>query len=122
MATNPVSYGSTAAAAGTSPTSGASSSSSTDPAQDPNATKEEFISLLVAQLKNQDPLNPADGTQFLSQLTQINSLEQLLGIRQDLDKLSGQTTPTSGSGSGGSGSSSSGSAGTQASGAGGSQN
>ena len=80
MAISPVSYG---AAAGTS------STASTDPSQDPNATKEEFISLLVAQLQNQNPLDPTDGTQFLSQLTEINSLEQLLGIRQDLDKLVG---------------------------------
>ena len=54
--------------------------------------------MLVAQLQNQDPLNPSDGTQFLSQLTEINSFEQLLYIRQDLDQISGQNTPTSGSG------------------------
>jgi flagellar basal-body rod modification protein FlgD len=90
MATSPIGYSSMAAAAGAS---GASASASTDPSQDPNATKQEFISLLVAQLQNQDPTNPTDGTQFLSQLTEINSLEQLLEIRQDLDTLSSQTTP-----------------------------
>jgi len=91
MTTNPVSYGAAAAAAGTS-----SSSSSSSGVEDPSKTKEEFISLLVAQLQNQDPTNPTDGTQFLSQLTEINSLEQLLGIRQDLDSLSAPVTTTSG--------------------------
>ena len=82
--------------------SGTQSSSGSDPiqTQDPAQTKEQFISLLVAQLKNQDPLNPADGTQFLSQLTEINSFEQLLGIRQDLDQISNKSaSSTSGSGS-----------------------
>lgn len=120
MATNPVGYAS--AAAGTGSASGASSSSNTNASNDPEATKQQFISLLVAQLQNQDPLSPADGTQFLSQLTEINSLEQLLGIRQDLDTLAGQTTPSSGSGSGTAGSSSSGSSGNQTSAASGSQN
>jgi len=57
-------------------------------------TKTMFLQLLVAQLKNQDPLNPADGTQFLTQLAQFQQLEQsinmgedLTAVRQDLDKL-----------------------------------
>jgi flagellar basal-body rod modification protein FlgD len=126
MATNPVSYGSTAPAAGASSSSGTSSSSSSNAADNPEATKEQFISLLVAQLQNQDPTNPVDGTQFLSQLTEINSLEQLLDIRQDLDQMSGQTAPANATGSSGtgssSGSSSSGGSGTPASGTSASQN
>ena len=81
----------------------------------------DFLQLLVAQLQNQDPLDPTDGTQFLSQLTEINSFEQLLYIRQDLDTISGQSTAAGGS-AGGSGSSSSGSPGTPASGVSGSPN
>jgi flagellar basal-body rod modification protein FlgD len=104
MATNPVGVGSPAPTAGTTPASGAASSSGADTSESPEATKQEFISLLVAQLQNQDPLNPSDGTQFLSQLTEINSFEQLLYIRQDLDTLSGDATATTGStGSTGSG-------------------
>ena len=52
------------------------------------------MQLLVAQLKHQDPLNPADGTQFLTQLAQFQQMEQatnsgqdITAIRQDLDKL-----------------------------------
>jgi flagellar basal-body rod modification protein FlgD len=53
-----------------------------------------FLQLLVAQIKNQDPLNPSDGVQFLTQLAQFQQLEQsmnsgqdLAAIRTDLDKL-----------------------------------
>lgn len=48
------------------------------------ATKENFLQLLVAQIKHQNPLNPQDGTQFLSQLSQFTEMEQMLGMRQDI--------------------------------------
>ncbi len=54
---------------------------------DPMATEQSFLQLLVAQLKNQDPLNPQDGTQFVSQLAEMSSLEQQLQMRQDLDSM-----------------------------------
>lgn len=58
--------------------------------------KDMFMTLLVAQLKNQDPLAPQDGTEFVAQLTQMNSLDQLVSIRESIDKLNtymqGQTT------------------------------
>ena len=44
-----------------------------------------FLQLLVSQIKNQDPLNPTDSVQFMSQLTQMSQLEQMVAIRQDLD-------------------------------------
>jgi flagellar basal-body rod modification protein FlgD len=47
-------------------------------------TKENFLQLLIAQIKNQNPLNPEDGTQFLSQLNQFTATEQMVGMRQDL--------------------------------------
>ena len=46
-----------------------------------------FLQLLVAQIKNQDPSQPADGTQFVAQLAQFSELEQVIGIRQDLDAM-----------------------------------
>src|SRR5947199_3666980 len=62
------------------------------PAGSTQVTKNMFLQLLVAQLKNQDPLNPADGTQFMTQLAQFQQLEQsmntgqdITAIRQDLD-------------------------------------
>ncbi|HVB40305.1 MAG TPA: flagellar hook capping FlgD N-terminal domain-containing protein [Terriglobales bacterium] len=54
----------------------------------------DFMTLLVAQLKNQDPTQPMDPTQFVSQLVQFNSLEQLININQDLTTPA-STTPAS---------------------------
>lgn len=51
------------------------------------ATKENFLLLLIAQIKNQNPLNPADGTQFLTQLSQFTETEQMLGMREDLKAI-----------------------------------
>ena len=48
--------------------------------------KQMFLRMLVSQLKNQDPLKPVDGTQFVSQLAQFSELEQLIAIRADMDK------------------------------------
>jgi flagellar basal-body rod modification protein FlgD len=50
----------------------------------------QFLQLLVAQLKGQNPLDPLDGTQFVAQLAQFSSLEELVGIHsvlQDLQKV-----------------------------------
>ena len=47
--------------------------------------EEVFLQLLVSQLKNQDPLNPTDSTQFVSQLAQFSELEQVIGIRGDIE-------------------------------------
>ena len=43
-------------------------------------TKNMFLQLLVAQIKNQDPMSPADGVQFLTQLAQFQQLEQSMNI------------------------------------------
>lgn len=46
--------------------------------------KEEFLKLLVTQMQNQDPLNPTDNTEFVAQLSQFSSLEQLLNVNTTL--------------------------------------
>ncbi len=47
--------------------------------------KDDFLSLLVTQLQNQDPLNPADSTEFTAQLATFSSLEELQNINSALE-------------------------------------
>jgi len=49
--------------------------------------KDEFLTLLIAQLQHQDPLNPLESTEFTQQLAQFNSLEQLFGINENLSSI-----------------------------------
>ncbi len=77
-------------------TSGTGSSSpSSSPSSSLNSLTSEntFLQLLIAQIKNQDPLNPTDSIQFVGQLVQYSELEQLMGINQGVQTLTG-TTPT----------------------------
>ena len=46
-----------------------------------------FLQLLVAQIKNQNPLEPTDGTQFVAQLAQFSQLEQMIGVRSGVDAM-----------------------------------
>jgi len=46
--------------------------------------KDQFLKLLVAQLKNQDPQNPMDSSQMAAQLAQFSSVEQLTQINETL--------------------------------------
>lgn len=49
--------------------------------------KDQFLQLLVTQLKNQDPLNPMDSQAFVSQLAQFSSLEAQQNTNTKLDSL-----------------------------------
>jgi flagellar basal-body rod modification protein FlgD len=55
-------------------------------------TKDDFLKLLVTQLRHQDPLNPLDQNQFLSQTAQFTSLEQLQNISAALENLAAANT------------------------------
>ncbi len=48
--------------------------------------KDDFLKLLVAQLKNQDPQSPMNADQMAAQLAQFSSVEQLQNIAQSLEK------------------------------------
>jgi flagellar basal-body rod modification protein FlgD len=81
----------------TSGTTGQTSSGSAASSPSTGVDKNMFLQLLVAQLRNQDPLNPSDGTQFVAQLAQFQQLETSVNmgqdistIRQDLDQLVAQ--------------------------------
>jgi len=49
--------------------------------------KEEFLKLLVTQLQNQDPLEPMENTEFISQMANFSALEQMTAINSNLEKL-----------------------------------
>lgn len=64
-------------------------SSTTSSSSTANALgKEDFLTLLVAQMKNQDPLDPDDPTEFTAQLAQFSSLEQLFNLNDALEDIS----------------------------------
>ena len=54
--------------------------------------QDEFLTLLVAQLQNQDPLNPTDATEFTAQLAQYSQLEQLFNLNDAMDGLTAAQT------------------------------
>jgi flagellar basal-body rod modification protein FlgD len=63
---------------------------------DPLASESTFLTLLVSQLQNQDPLNPTDSNTFVSQLTSYSQLEQLIDINKNTTAATGATTGTTG--------------------------
>jgi flagellar basal-body rod modification protein FlgD len=48
--------------------------------------KDAFLELMLAQLQNQDPLDPMDGTEYAAQLAQFTSLEQLTNLNDSMNK------------------------------------
>lgn len=55
--------------------------------------KDEFVKLLITQMKNQDPMNPMDGKDLAAQLAQFSSVEQLININKKLDAFTTLMTP-----------------------------
>lgn len=50
-------------------------------------SKEVFLELLVAQIRHQDPLNPADGTEYMAQLADFSGLEQMIAVKEELKEM-----------------------------------
>src|SRR5215472_1867262 len=75
--TNPFNDTATASPAVSSATSSSSS----------GVNENQFLKLLVTQLKNQDPLSPTDSTQFMGELAQFTQLQEVMGIHQDVNTL-----------------------------------
>jgi flagellar basal-body rod modification protein FlgD len=49
--------------------------------------RSQFLRLLIAQIQGQDPLNPMDGTEFVAQLAQFTSVEELINIREVMERV-----------------------------------
>ena len=90
MSTTPIN----SVGSGTAPAAPAAKSP-TDSLADQNV----FLRLLVAQLQHQDPENPTDGTQFVTQLAQFSELSNTTQMAADIaaikTELAAQKTPTS---------------------------
>ncbi len=75
-----------ATASSTSTSTGTSSTSTTDTGV---GSQDYFLKLLVAQMNNQDPLNPMDSAQMTSQLAQLNTVQGIQKLSTQLDSLLG---------------------------------
>lgn len=53
--------------------------------------KNLFLKLLVAQMRQQDPMNPQDPTQYITQLAQFNTLEQMQNLNENTEYIAGLT-------------------------------
>jgi flagellar basal-body rod modification protein FlgD len=78
-------------------TATAASSAATTSKSATTMGKDDFLKILMAQLKNQDPLNPQDPGQFVSELSQLTSVESLKNIETALSALN-STVATSNTG------------------------
>jgi flagellar basal-body rod modification protein FlgD len=56
--------------------------------------KDDFLKLLVAQLRHQDPLNPMEGMEFASQLAEFSGLEQMIQLNEAFEAQSGTNAMT----------------------------
>ena len=53
----------------------------------PELGKDEFLKILMTQLQNQDPLNPMEDREFISQMATFTTLEQTINMANSIDKL-----------------------------------
>lgn len=57
------------------------------PSKNNDLDKDAFLKLLTTQLANQDPLNPIEDKEFIAQLAQFNSLEQMQSLNKNMETL-----------------------------------
>lgn len=76
-----------------------SSTAATHSASGSTITSNDFLTLLVSELKNQDPTQPTDPNAYIQQLVGVNSLQQLIQINKGLTSIESPTKTTSGAAS-----------------------
>jgi|GEM_PF-825834 len=82
-------------------TSGSSSTSSTSTTtSSDNITANDFLTLLVTELQNQDPTQPQDPNEYIDQLVNVNSLQQLISINSGISTIDSSLTATTATGQG----------------------
>ncbi len=86
-----LSSGAAGAATGTTGTTSSASSSA-------DVTSSDFLTLLVAEMQNQDPTQPTDPNTYIQQLVGVNSLQQLIAINGELGQATGSSGTSSSAG------------------------
>ncbi len=96
LAPQPAATGKTSGTPKPKATAGSAGAAAADSA---DITSSDFLTLLVSELQNQDPTQPADPNAYISQLVGVNSLQQLIQINSGLTSIEtpSSSTPTSGS-------------------------
>jgi flagellar basal-body rod modification protein FlgD len=79
---------------GTNATTSAATTTNTKSSSKNMVSKDDFLKILVAQLKYQNPLDPQDPSEFLTQLSQLSQVEQLNNIASSLEEV-GKANTTS---------------------------
>jgi flagellar basal-body rod modification protein FlgD len=59
-----------------------------------NLGKDDFLKLMIAQMKNQDPMNPSDDKENIAQMAQFSSLEQITNLTTTMQDLASRLTMT----------------------------
>jgi flagellar basal-body rod modification protein FlgD len=76
------------------PGSGGSGGNSNNSTNSASISANDFLTLLVTEMQNQDPTQATDPNEYINQLVNVNSLEQLISINQNLQTALGLNTNT----------------------------
>jgi flagellar basal-body rod modification protein FlgD len=80
-----------------SPATATADTSSTSSSDSATISANDFLTLLVTEMQNQDPTADVDPNEYINQLVNVNSLEQLIDINQNLTTALGVSSTPSGS-------------------------